>query len=689
MRRIAVASVVAALMAAVVSAQQPASGQSEAPPPVTFRVEVNYVEIDAVVTDAQGRVVSNLTQDDFDLLEDGRPQKITSFSLVNLPIEKPEKPLFASVPIQTDVQANTGSEGRVYLIVLDDLHTAPQRSYRVKAALHRFFEQSFGVNDLAAVVFTSGRARDSQDFTNDVHRLLLASDKFIGRKLRSGTLERIDQARADPNTGQMVPGDDPHEQERAMEARNAMASVRKLAEFMAGVRGRRKAMLFISEGVDYDINQVMGVEGSTASSVILDTQDAIAAATRGNVVIYSLDPRGLVTGTEDLIEASSTFEDQGVGEISARNELRLSQDSLRVLAAETGGFASVNRNDFDSAFDRIVRENSSYYLLGYYPANEKRDGRFRKVQVRVKRPGLMVRSRSGYYAARGRAASTKPTPSKALNVAIDEALASPLPRPGLPMKVFAGAYKGPAPNAAVVLAVEIDGSKLDFVENGGAFHERIEIVNTAVDVNNKLFPGERQTLNLALKPANYERVKDGGVRLLTAADLPPGRYQLRVAAGNANGKAGSVIYDLDVPDFFKDSLSMSGIALTSESAAQVVTVSPKNPLKDLLPGPATASREFVQSDTLVAFGEVYENQRGADHKVDITTELRADGGRVVWNGAEERASSELKGSSGGYGFTSRVPLADIPPGLYVLHIEAQSRAGDQPKVSRDILIKVK
>jgi len=164
------------------------------------------------------------------------------------------------------------------------------------------------------------------------------------------------------------------------------------------VRGRRKAMLFISEGVDYDINQVMGVQGSTATSVLQDTQDAIAAATRGNVAIYTIDPRGLVSGSEDLIQSSSTFDDQGVGLVSSLSELRLSQDSLRVLSENTGGFAAVNQNDFNGAFDRIVRENSTYYVLGFYPTNERRDGRYRKLQVRTKRKNVVIRARPGYRA---------------------------------------------------------------------------------------------------------------------------------------------------------------------------------------------------------------------------------------------------------------------------------------------------
>ena len=346
--------------------------------------------------------MNDLTADDFEVLEDGKPQKVTSFSLVNIPIERAERPLFAAQPIEADVQTNDHIEGRIYLIVLDDLHTDFTRTPRVKAAMRRFFERSFGINDLAAIVFT-GRSNGSQDFTNNPRLLMAAVDKFVGRKLRSATIEKLEGVRVNPETGGLQVGDDNQMMERSFNARNAMGTMRKLAEFMANVRGRRKAMLLVGEGVDYDIHEAVGLAGSTASAVLLDTHDAIASATRGNVSIYAIDPRGLTTGSEDLITQSSTFPEQGAGLQSLQNELRLSQDSLRVLAANTGGFAAVNRNDFNTAFDRIVQENSQYYLLGYYSNNNRRDGRYRKIQIRVKRPGLRVaRARNGYYEPRGR-----------------------------------------------------------------------------------------------------------------------------------------------------------------------------------------------------------------------------------------------------------------------------------------------
>ena len=689
--RLAFALTLAALSGGLLAAQQQPGPQTPTPPAdqpaVTFRVEVNYVEVDAVVTDAQGMPIANLTKNDFEIYEDGKKQDVATFSLVNIPIERAERPLFASAPVEADVQSNDHVEGRIYLIVLDDVHTDFTRTPRVKAAATRFIETNFGTNDLAAVVYT-GRAGDGQDFTNNSRLLINAINKFNGRKLRSGTLNRIEGARVNPGTGALEPGDDIDQMDRAFRARSMANSIRKLSEFMAGVRGRRKTMILIGEGVDFDIYQAVGQLGSTASSVLLDTHDAIAAATRGNVTIYTIDPRGLMNAESDLIEVAGTIGDADGRAIA--NEMRLSQDSLRVLADATGGFAAVNSNDLNGAFDRIVTENSSYYMLGFYSTNDRRNGRYRKLEVRVSRPGLRVRNRAGYYEARGRAPNQPASSPNAVAPALTDALGSPLPVSGVPLKVFAAPFKGTAPNAAIALALEIDVSNLDFVEGNGTFNEQIEIAYTAVNTTGKVFPGERQTATLTLKPDTYERAKARGFRVLSQANLPPGRYQMRVAAGNKAGKAGSVVYDLEVPDFSKEPLMMSGVALTSASAAQAPTIKPKDPLADFLPGPITTMREFEKGDLLVLFAEFYENARSnTAHLLDFKAELRAEGGRVVQAVNDERSSTELQGKSGGYGFQARLPLDAVESGLYVVHVEGRSRANQDAVVSRDIQIRVR
>jgi hypothetical protein len=469
-------------------------------------------------------------------------------------------------------------------------------------------------------------------------------------------------------------------------------TVRQLASYLGGVRGRRKALVLFSEGIDYDIYDVMNISGNSrdATDIMAATRDLIAEATRANVVIYGVEPRGLTAMGDDLIEVQSFPDDTslGIGTGSFWNEVRLAQDSLRTLSDETGGFAAVNRNDFATAFQRIVDDNSSYYLLGYYPTNDRRDGRFRKIEVKVPaHAGVTVRARRGYVAPRGRAPETKNTVGGA-SPELRDAMGSPLPLAGVPLAATAAVFKGPSPNGSIVISTLI-GSSLPLVEKDGAFLNDIEVAVVAVDQKGKVFPGDRNTLNLNLKPDSMKRFRALGFRFITQLDVPPGRYTLRIGAREAVTKtSGSVSYDVEVPDFSKLPLNMSGLALTSAASSLTQTARPKDPLAKLLPGPLTTYREFPQNDQIAFFTEVYDNQASTPHKVDLTATVKAEGGQTVFQTREERDSSELKGSSGGFGFTARVPLKEMEPGLYVLRVEAQSRVGDRPMVARETVFRV-
>ncbi len=680
-------SVVVMVSAVLAAAQEPQPPAS--PPPVTFRAEINYVEVDARVVDAKGGFVPGLTQGDFEVLEDGKPQKVSAFSFVNIPVERQQRPLFASAPIESDVQNNViGHDGRVYVLMLDDQHTHPMRAARTKVAARQFVQKYMGANDTAAVVFTSGRSDAAQEFTNSQRRLLAAVDKFAGRKLRSSTLERLDEearTRGTRQQGDRV--DDMLDPERALTARTTLDSIRNLATYLGGISGRRKAIIYFSEGIDYDIRDVFNNSG--ASQVMDATRDAVAAATRANVAIYGVDARGLGAGTDELIEVQDLPQDTSLnlGTSAFINEARLGQDSLRVLSQETGGFAVVNQNDLAANFERVVVDNSAYYLIGYYSTNERRDGKFRKIEVRVARPGLSVRARKGYAAARGKAEADKTdgkTPPGLL-----AALASPLPMSDLPIAMAAAVFKGADQKGAVVISVLVGGRDLDLVEKDGTFRNTIDIVLTAADYAGKSYPGDRATLSLNLKPDSVQRLRAGGFRILNQIDLPPGRYQLRAGAreGNTN-RAGSVTYDLDVPNFSKDKLSISGLALTSASSGLTPTARPKDPLAKMLPGPMTTYRDFTAGDELALFAEVYDNSGKQPHKVDIEATLRSEGGQAVFQTREEHDSSELAGGPGGYGFSARVPLKDVAPGLYVLRVQGRTRVGDQVEAVRETIIRV-
>jgi VWFA-related protein len=682
-----------AVSAAMLHGQGQSQPQQPQQPQITFRAEVNYVEVDARVLDRDGKFVTGLKPEDFQLFEDGKPQKIAAFSLVNIPLERVERPLFASKPIERDVRTNLeGADGRIYVIVLDDLHTTPLRSQRLKAAAKMFIERYVGANDLAAVVNTSGRADAGQEFTSSQTRLLRAVDKFMGRKLNSATRNMIDDVQMRAGTpGAADPARDIDDKERGYNARNTLDAIRNLSNYLGNIRGRRKAVVLFGEGIDYNINELFN-DAFTESQVVIDaTRDMIAAATRANVAIYAVDPRGLGAEFDQLADIQSFPDDTSLGLNSSAifNEVRLSQDSLRVMGDETGGFAVVNKNDFKDAFQRIVDDNSSYYVMGFYSSNDKRDGRFRKLEVKVPgKPGYTVRARKGYVAPRGKAPEVKAAAKDGTSQELRDAMDSPLPLTGLPMAITAAVFKGPAPKGSVVISTFIHGGTLPFAENAGMFKNDLEVIAVATDDKGKSFATGVNTVNLNMKPDTAKRVGATGFRVITSLDLAPGRYNLRVGAREGNTKkSGSVNFDLEVPDFLKEPLTMSDIALTSALSGIAPTVRPKDPLEKLLPGPLTSYRDFAPADEVALFAEVYDNVKQA-HKTEIVATVKAEGGTQVFQTREERDSADLKGSAGGYGFEARIPLKTFAPGLYVLRLEATAQVGDRATIAREVVFRV-
>jgi VWFA-related protein len=691
-RRWSFAGVLVALAGAALSAGQ--AGQSataQQPPLPTFKADVEYVEVDALVTDAQGQFVRNLTKDEFQVFEDGKRQNLANFSLIDIPVERAVRPLFAARPLEPDVYTNERPfDGRVYVLVLDDYHVDALRTQRVRAAARLFIERNLGANDLMAVISTGGRAQDAQEFTSNKRLLLAAVDKFMGQKLRSATLNRNDEfyrLQGAPEPLQGRPSD-PDEQQRAYFTRNTLSTLQKVAEWFGGVRGRRKTMLFVSEGIDYDLTDIIrgyNEPSSQASSILQDIRDAIAATARSNVSIYSIDPRGLAGIGDETIGVTDLADHEdpsnGIGERALQNELRVAQDSLRQLADETGGFAAINRNDFREAFDRIVRDNSSYYVLAYYPPSDKRDGKFHRIEVKVTRPGLTVRSRRGYVSPRGKA----PQPVKSsLPPELTEAMNSPLPISGLTMRAFATPFKGTAPNASVLLGVEVLGRDLSLEANS-----KLELSYMAVDSKGKIFGAKNDAVTLNLRPETKTRVQQSAIRILNRIDLPAGRYQVRIATRDATkATVGSILYDLEVPDFYKQDFAISGITMTSLGSGGMMTAKQDEPLRAVLPAPPVAQRVFAQNDELALFAEIYDNQNRSPHKVDITTQILTDEGRVLFKHEDTRDSSELQGAKGAFGYTTRIPLTEIPPGPYVLSVQGRSRLGNGNVAERQIQIEI-
>jgi len=674
------------------ASQQPASPQ----PPVTFKVEVNYVEVDANVTDTQGSFVRTLTKDDFQVFEDGKPQSLSVFSMVNIPIERVDPPLFSKTAIVPDVVSNRDPfEGRVFVLVLDDLNTKFSRTSRTRAAARQFVERYVGANDIVAVVNTSGYGKAMQDFTSNRQLALKAIDSAMGNKAESSTQAQLQDYYMNRDTPGMTSNVNAsfNDQMRYNNARNSLRTLKNLADYMAGMRGRRKAVVFFSEGINYDV--VDPINNKYATDVQHEMRDVIASATRGNVNVYSVDPRGVTTGMEDAIEIGGFPTDNSISPTQMMDEMRIEHDSLRVVADETGGFAILNQNDFRNGFSRILEDNSSYYVLGYYPTNDKRDGRFRNVQVKVLTPGLTVHARKGYVASvpgGKKEDSAKGTKAERTSPELRDAMESPVPISGLTVAAFAAPFKGAGANDAIAMSIEVDGLGMAFkARPDGLYANDLEVTAFAMDSNSgKIKDGSRDVINVTLKRG--AQGMRAPFRVIRRMQLPPGKYQIRIGAREAGGNLGTVIYDLEAPDFTKGTVALSGIALSSVSTSRVPTASPDpnvNEFKDVLPAPPSAARDFPRDDTLSVFTEVYDNVGKTPHRVEITATVLADDGKVVHTTSDERKSEELQGSAGGYGYTTKIPLQGFAPGRYVLRIGAKSLLGTSQPVTRDVEFRVR
>jgi len=704
------------LTGAVLGAGQ--SPQNAAPQRPMFRTQVEYVEVDVLVSDSDGHFVPGLKKEDFQIREDGKPQSITAFSMVTVPVDRADVPLFASQPIPPDVQTNERPfEGRIYVLLLDDLHVDASRSQRAKNAARSFIERNFAPNDLMAVMTVGGSRAATQEFTNNKSLLLSAVDNFMGAKIESATIARNNEYflqlavenRATLGRDSVI--SDPHELTRLYNARAALRTIRDVSEWFGGVRGRRKTVLMVSEGLDIDVNHAtsLAIAGTAAqvqsdnqggALVINDMLEAIGAAQRSNVTLYTIDPRGLTNLADDAIAVSGFAQQneallaggttqnsaaRNIGSASTRDELMRSQDDLRTLADETGGLAAVNTNSFDAAFDRIVSDSSSYYVLAYYPPSEKRDGKFHKIDVQVKRPGITVRARRGYKSPRGAAPDPElPSGSRTMSPELRDAISSPLPISGLTMHVFAAPFRGEGLKPSVLLGVDAVGGNLNLAEKNS-----LELSYMALDSSRKMQAGNSDRLSLNLRPETKTRAQQTGIRILNRMDLEPGRYQVRVASHDSLGGAvGSVTWDLEVPDFSKDALMMSGIVLTSVTTSSWPTGKADEQMRKVLPAQPTALRAFPQDDEIALFAEVYDNRVLTPHQVEIVASVISNEGRVLFKTQEERSSVEIAGgASGAYGYSARIPLKDTPPGSYVLNVRARSSL-NEGQVERQVRFRV-
>ena len=398
------------------SSQQPA-GQ-EAPPPApppaarqpdqpqVIRSGINYVRVDVIVTDKDGKPVMDLTQDDFSVAEDGKPQKVDAFTVVKLDaLETVENGPPRAIRTDYDEEREAARpDVRLFVILLDDYHVRRGNDMFVRKPLIDFLQNQLAPADMVALMYPLTPVTDIR-FSRDRESAISAIEKFEGRKFNYTPRNMFEEQYA------MYPA------QTVERVRNqvTMDALKAAAFKMGALREGRKSIIFVSEGFTSmlpaqlsDPNASMpGVNNPNRGNaqapqatprqqmmadgdMLYDMQQVFRDVNRQNTSIYSVDPRGLAVFEHDINE--------GVGITQDASALRASQDTLHVLAANTDGRAIVNRNDLAAGMKQIIRDSSGYYLLGYNSSQAPTDGKFHAIKVNVKRKGVDVRSRKGYWA---------------------------------------------------------------------------------------------------------------------------------------------------------------------------------------------------------------------------------------------------------------------------------------------------
>jgi VWFA-related protein len=598
-----------------------------------FRTGVDLVQLDVSVLDKDRQPVRGLTAADFTVLEDGAPQTIAAFAAFDVP-DVVDAVNTWQRRVAPDVTTNAPTTGRLLVMVLDD-STVEMSGQPIAAApkIARRLVEHLDPTDRMAVVFTRDN-RHAQGFTSDRARLLAAIDHYtLGFR---GQGDSRSARLADSLYYQM-----------------SMNVLDEVADMLIAIPERRKALIYVGQGVPVDVagaatpgvtprpmaGNVAVHEGQVALATTL--RQVFERAQRANVNVYTLDTCGLRMGTGSCKPG-------------------LEVEFLQVLADNTGGLATVNTNDFEPGITQIFRENGSYYLLGYQPTNTKADGTFRRVEVQVNRPGVEVRTRHMYAApdaARIEKAAKAPPPSPAV-----AALANLLPKADLPLQVAVAPFAVPGKDtAAVTIALGVrqplQTERLD---------EGIELLIGAFTPEGDARGSETKTITLSVPPprrgSEFTRYE-----ALSRIDLKPGRYELRLSAHSTTfDKRGSVYVDVDVPDFVKAPLSLSGVML---SATPGVPVAPADLLRGMAPVIPTSERTFSRVERVSAFLRVY--QGGNAKLAPVTLAIRiVDPHDATAFERTDTLGVDSFAAARAADVTLPLPLIQLAPGEYLLTIEA-------------------
>jgi VWFA-related protein len=653
--------------------------QQQQPTDYTFRVQTDLVLVNVTVRDKNGNFVRGLKPTDFTILEDNKPQKVVSFDVEDIdavanqdvaqakalasPLAQPANPAEAA-PAAASGAANQFKDRRLIVLFFDLSAMEPDEIDRAINSAEHYVDTQMAPADLVSIVSLGSALLVNQDFTADhdlLKKQLQAFGTGSGQGFEEGTTGTTEGTQ---DTGQAFTADDT--EYNIFNTDRRLEALRSVAEKLSHL-DQKKSLIYFSSGMDRT-----GIENQS------ELRAATNAAVRANLAIYTMDLRGLqalVAGGEAQnasLRGTSAYSGQAT--ISALNSNFTTQETLVTLASDTGGRAFLDSNDFGQVFKGVQQDTSTYYLVGYRSTNPARDGRYRRISVKVNVPGVKVDFRRGYYAPADYKHSTK----EDKELQLQEELASELPTTDLPLYLNTAYFRLEANKFYIPISLVVPGSEIPFTRSSDRDKATLDVIGVVTDGQHHAATQIRDTVKLAVDTASEVQKKN--VEYDTGLSLPPGKFHLKfVVRENQTGRMGSFETDLDVPDLKTQPLKMSSIVLASqlEPAKKGSTLSPLvRDGSEIIPN---VTHVFSSGQHLRLYYEVYDPARAGASGTPEAGALKP-GIHLLTNVAFFRGKTKVFESSlvelnelnardrkAGV-FQLELPLSSLKPGFYTCQV---------------------
>jgi VWFA-related protein len=642
-----------------------------------FKANAELVLTNVVVRDAKtGEFVRGLKQSDFTVSENGKAQQISSFDFQTVDMATPLKEATISglavgvngpgTKAAVVAKPEDLRNHRLIVMFFDLTSMQPEDLDRCVKAARDFLTNKMQPADLVALVSLDQTLKVDRDFTSD--KAVLANEVGI----YNGTEGQGFAQGATANTNQVedTTGYTPDESEyNDLNTDRELFALRAISKSLEKIT-EKKSLLYFSGGISRD-----GIENQAS------LRAAINSAVRANLSIYSVDTRGL-QAISPLGDAS-TGSTRGSGAFNGAaltnnmNANFATQEVMATLSSDTGGKAFFDSNDFAPAFAQVQRDTSAYYAIGFHSTNPARDGKYRKLTIKINRPGMKLEYRPGYYAP----ADFKHSGREDRERELDEQLTSDLPATDVAVYLDAMYFRLDENRFFVPVSLIVPGSQIPFVKGGDKDKATLDIIGEVIDEVKRPIGNARESVKLNLDPALQTRQKN--IEYTTSFNLPPGKYHLKfVVRENQAGRMGSFEADITLPDMKKQPLKMSSIVLASLRQPSKKSSPLIRRGEEYVPN---ISHVFRQDQHLYLLYEVYAPTRekpaegqskGTKAGINLLSSLQLiQGATKVYETPLVQAKAVNVEGRDAVAVELDVPLAGLKPGSYVCQLNVIDDAG--------------